>query len=364
MLFAKFFSNLIATGTAHLAFSVANRIKITNLIGIITTAISGLYTLNYVFILDNMQVAGINLLFTIAYAATLVFNKFHAPRGSKIWFFCVLMLHLVVCTNVYVTNASGFHLYYFLVPTGAFLLFELSEKKEKVGLSLISVVLFFFCENTLNENPLIVLSDELNHMLYQSVILVNMLEVILVLTIFAKEIEVNELKLTRQATTDALTGAANRHAFFEQGERIFSRSNSDIRPVSVAILDIDHFKQINDQYGHFVGDVCLKEITELLTAKCRPQDFFARLGGEEFAIILPDTTLSEANNLIEQMRLTIETHQFSADDLSFHCTASFGIASVVESKESLKDLLVHADKALYNAKSQGRNRVQLFQAVA
>ncbi|NMP31269.1 GGDEF domain-containing protein [Thalassotalea sp. M1531] len=356
---------LISLGTAFKPFSVANKVRMMNLIALITCVISGLYTLSYVFVLDNQIVASINALFTLAYALTLVFNHYQAFKGSKIWFFCVLMVHLLVCTNLYVTNESGFHLYYFLVPTGAFLLFELQEKKEKVLLSLTAVILYFYCENTINTTPLIELSDELNHLIYQSVILVNMLEVILVLTIFANEIEANELKLTRQATTDSLTGIANRHSFFEQGKALFSSAQSHQRPFTIVLLDFDYFKRINDQYGHFVGDLCLTEITKVVTSQCRKQDLFARIGGEEFAIILPDTTQQEANNIAEQLRLSIECHNIPiVGEQYFTCTASFGIASKSPHCKTMKDVLIHADKALYLAKELGRNRVQLYQESA
>lgn len=352
---------ILSIGTDNQSFSVANKARMVNLIGFITTIISGLYTLSYVFVFDNFIVATINALFTIAYMATLVFNYFKAFRGSKLWFFSILMLHILVCTNIYVTNASGFHLYFFLVPTGAFLLFELREKMEKVALSLIAVILFFYCENTLNTQPLIELSDGMNHLIYQSVILVNMLEVILVLTLFANEIETNELKLTRQATTDSLTGIANRHSFFEQGNRIFQQALDDARPVSVMIIDLDYFKRINDQYGHFAGDLCLTEVTKLISRACREQDFFARIGGEEFALILPDTTLTEANNIAEEMRFIVQDHIIPAvGKQNFSCTASFGIASREQKTEKLKDVLIHADKALYLAKELGRNRVQTY----
>ena len=357
------FQKLLSIGIAHQSFSVTNKVRMMNLIGAITTLVSGLYTLAYALVLDNAAVALINTVFTCAYMATLAFNYFQAFRGGKIWFFVTLMLHLVVCTNLYVTKASGFHLYFFLVPTGVFLLFELREKTEKVTLSLIALVLYFYCENTLNPAPLIVLSDSFNHVLYQSVILVIMLEVILVLTLFANEIEANELKLTKQATTDALTGLANRHAFFECGNNLFNSTQHMQRPLTIVLVDIDYFKQINDQYGHFVGDVCLTEVTKLLSSLCREQDMPARIGGEEFAIIMPDTTISEANNIAEQMRIAIAAlHIPVAGEQHFKCTASFGLASTQANRQSLKDTLIHADKALYLAKELGRNRVQSYQA--
>ena len=355
-------ANIYNIGTAHQPFSVANKVRITNIVVLVTVLVSALYTLTYVFAIKHPIVASINSFFTFAYAFTLFFNHFYAHRASKIWFFSVLMVHLFVCTNIYVTNASGFHLYYFLVPTGAFLLFDLSERKEKVTLSLISVALFLYCENTFNSTPLIELSEQLNSVIYQSVILVNMLEVILVLTIFANEIEANEYKLTQQAKTDALTGIANRHAFFEQASGLFLAAQKNKRPITIALLDFDYFKAINDKYGHFTGDLCLIEVSKVVSEQCRPQDTFARIGGEEFAIVMPDTTLQEANNLAEEIRLSIARQTIPVvGEKSFSCTASFGLATNNCDNKQLKDILVDADKALYQAKEYGRNRVYLYQ---
>ncbi len=356
-----FFSQLIRLGTKNLNFSSATKVRLMNIVTLITVAISLSYSFNYLFILDHILVGVINLGFTLAYGATLFINKINAHKKAKIWFFCILMIHLVVCTNIYVTNASGFHLYYFLVPTGAYLLFELNEKIEKLLLSFIAVVLFFYCENTLNQSPLIVLSNEMNHILYQSVIFFNMIEVIIVLTIFSSTIEKNEATLIKQATTDSLTGIANRHLFFEKGKTLLADAHIQNSHLSVALLDFDHFKTINDNYGHPAGDICLKEITQLIKSNLRNTDLFARIGGEEFAIILPDTSLQEANNITEKIRLLIAEKEIKLDQQQpISCTVSIGICNKNQTIDKIKTLLVNADNALYQAKVQGRNRVALF----
>jgi diguanylate cyclase (GGDEF)-like protein len=323
----------------------------------ITTVVSGLYTLNYLVIIDNALVALINLLFTLAYALTLLFSHFNATRRAKIWFFCVLMVHLMVCTNVYVTNESGFHLYFYLVPTGAFLLFDLQHKAEKIVLSLCALIGYLYCENTLNASPLIVLTPEMNHYLHQSVVIVTMIEVIVVLLIFVNEIERNEAKLELQATTDALTGILNRRSFFELGSKAVEEAQQASKVVSLLILDIDHFKQINDNNGHSAGDECLKKVCQFITSRCRIADLFARVGGEEFAILLPNTGYDEAFALAEQIRTNIANQRIEVKgNLSIACTVSIGITSSLNSDDTLQSLLESADHALYTAKSEGRNR--------
>lgn len=354
------FNTLINLGTDHQPFSIANKVKTTNVITLITMLISALYTLNYVYILHEPLVAIINTLFFIAYSITLLFNKYRAHKASKIWFFTILMIHLLVCTNVYVTNKTGFHLYFFLVPTGAFLLFELKDKFEKIVLSFIAIGLFFYCENTANLSPLISLSDEMNHLLYQSVFFFNMLEVIFVLTLFANEIEINELKLTKQATTDSLTGIYNRHYFFEQASYNLAMANKLKRPFSLLLLDFDDFKKINDSFGHHIGDLSLIESSMKIQNYCRPYDCFARVGGDEFVIALTDTTLQEAKTIAERIQNAIVNNTIlSSENQPFHCKVSIGISGKSSEDEQLKDLMIQVDKALYNAKQQGGNRVTL-----
>lgn len=357
--------DLVNLGTQNLAYTETSRAKSINLIALFTFGISLLYSLNYIFILNNLGVAVINMLFTLAYLFGLTFSYFQQFRKAKTWFFCVLMLHLVVCTNIYVTKDSGFHLYFFLVPTGAFLLFNYNEIKIKAALSLAATCLFFYCENTINTNPLITLTAEQNHMLYQSVIFINMIEVIVVMTIFSTQIDKNELKLTLQAKTDMLTGVANRRYFFEQGHLMLNQSLTNQRPFCLTLLDIDHFKKINDIHGHQAGDACLRQLSQLIGDNIREQDFFARIGGEEFVIILPETTLQEANSQIERLRILIEQTPIKVNyNEDIRCTASFGVAGVDKNNSSLKEILVSADHALYQAKHNGRNRISIFSANA
>lgn len=355
-------TSILNLGTENQIPSSANKTRLTNIICLISFLASALYTLNYLLILDQPVVAGINTLFTFAYLSIIFFNYFELQRIAKTLFFSLLMLHLVVCTNIYVTKATGFHLYFFLVPTGAFLLFELKEKYEKVLLSITATLLFFYCENTINLNPLIDLTDEMNHFLYQSVVFVNMIEVIFVLILFVNQIERNELKLFQQAKTDALTKIANRHYFFEQGQNHLKMATHLNRPYTLVLLDLDYFKQVNDKYGHHAGDECLVEVTKTITSNIRQQDLFARIGGEEFVIAMPETTAKEANNITERIRIEIEKCQISLESQhkKFNCTASFGIAALSENAKDLKSILINADKALYRAKELGRNRVQLF----
>ncbi|WP_448564334.1 GGDEF domain-containing protein [Thalassotalea ganghwensis] len=354
-------NDIVNIGSNHLPFNQANKVRITNIVALITTFISATYTSYYFFALDTITMALINTAFTLSYLGTIVLNRFELTRSAKVWFFVILMFHLVICTNLYLTKESGFHLYFFLVPTGAFLLFNIEEKREKFLLSMAAVILFFYCENTINTSPMIVLSDEINHMLFQSVIFVNMVEVVLVMTIFINQIECNEQQLSIQATTDELTKIYNRRCFFEKGEYLTNLANRGKRPLSVVLIDFDYFKSINDKYGHFAGDICLKEICKVIKGHCRSNDVFARLGGEEFVLALPETTLTEAEKIADRIRQSIAEHVITIKgDIPIKCTASIGISSNEQHQDDIQKLLGQADAALYKAKEEGRNRVKLF----
>ncbi|MGL1958065.1 MAG: GGDEF domain-containing protein [Colwellia sp.] len=349
---------LINLGTQHQPFKVVSRIKTTNIVALFTILISAIYTVNYIFVLSEPLVAFINSLFTLAYALTLTFNHFNAHKASKVWFFSILMLHLVVCTNIYVTNKTGFHLYFFLVPTGAFLLFELNEKFEKITLSIIATLLFFYCENTVNLTPLIELDNRMNHLIYQSVFFFNMIEVIFVLTIFANQMKINELKLTKQATTDSLTNIYNRHHFFELGKTALAMANEMKRPFSIILLDLDHFKNINDSYGQRTGNLALIEISKNIKQLCREPDYFARIGGDEFVIALPDTTQQEANIIAERILDSVKNCSLTTtDNINFSCSISIGVSSRSKNHDQLESLMIQAEKALCLAKKQGKGRI-------
>jgi len=158
------------------------------------------------------------------------------------------------------------------------------------------------------------------------------------------------------ARTDELTGLNNRRAFFELGERLFPH-NRRARPMAVIMFDIDHFKQVNDTYGHAIGDQLLHSVGEALRPLVRPNDVLGRLGGEEFAVILADTTLEQAVATAERLRTVIEAVQVAEGDRAIRCTASFGVAACNCATCNLDAVLSEADDALFRAKHRGRNRV-------
>jgi diguanylate cyclase (GGDEF)-like protein len=172
----------------------------------------------------------------------------------------------------------------------------------------------------------------------------------------AKRIEVH----MAEARTDALAGVANRRALDEELARRYAAWQRQGTPLSLTILDIDHFKQFNDTHGHQAGDEVLRGIGGVLTASARDMDFVARYGGEEFALVLPGTRLGEAKLAAERIRHAVAEAEFTFAGKKLSVTVSAGLAELCEG-ETLASLLRNADTALYAAKSNGRNRSYYFE---
>ena len=167
------------------------------------------------------------------------------------------------------------------------------------------------------------------------------------------EIEKRNRDLEVLASRDMLTGLFNRRALFEQFREYWQKASSNHQRLACIMLDIDHFKSINDLFGHPVGDKVLKEVAEILLTCARKQDIVGRYGGEEFCVVMPGATLIEAEAAAESIRKSIESKKWSHRAI----TASFGVSSIEMGATQVEGILDQADKALYVAKERGRNRV-------
>ncbi|GMQ92106.1 MAG: diguanylate cyclase [Gammaproteobacteria bacterium] len=173
-----------------------------------------------------------------------------------------------------------------------------------------------------------------------------------------RELEESRIFLSEQATTDPLTGLKNRRAFFEAGKEHLSRCIRYKTDLSIILLDIDHFKKVNDTYGHQSGDDILLGFSDLLTRMTRLGDTVARIGGEEFTILLPDTNRLGTAVMAERIRIKIEEMEFITSGQFVKITTSIGISAYQsETVDTIDELLQIADKRLYLAKDTGRNRI-------
>lgn len=165
-----------------------------------------------------------------------------------------------------------------------------------------------------------------------------------------------QIELRQIATTDSLTGALTRRAFEVEVTREYRRNRRYQRDLSVIAVDVDHFKKINDNYGHAAGDLVLKNVVSQIKQGLRDVDFLGRLGGEEFVVGLPETALDGAAIAAERLRETIAGMAIISNGDRISVTASFGIAGLSRADSDWKEMLGRADVALYRAKEEGRNR--------
>ncbi|SFJ23854.1 diguanylate cyclase (GGDEF) domain-containing protein [Desulfomicrobium apsheronum] len=167
-----------------------------------------------------------------------------------------------------------------------------------------------------------------------------------------------EEKLKLLAATDELTGLWNRRCFMDRAESEIAQAARLRRPLCLALMDADNFKHINDTYGHAAGDAALKYLADALRSRLRVSDTIGRIGGEEFAILLPDTSLETARTVLGQIRTVIEGGHFVHGDKELAFTVSIGVTAMPESRVSVDELLSVADAACYRAKTLGRNRIE------
>lgn len=160
----------------------------------------------------------------------------------------------------------------------------------------------------------------------------------------------------RQAMTDPLTAIGNRRWLTKEAERAFALMRRSGAPLSAVTFDIDHFKSLNDRHGHDAGDAVLREVAASVRGQLRSYDLFARTGGEEFCIVLPNTGLAQAGAIAERLRAHLHNLRRANDDHS-EVTASFGVACATPATVTLSQVLSQADVALYQAKNGGRDRV-------
>jgi diguanylate cyclase (GGDEF)-like protein len=189
--------------------------------------------------------------------------------------------------------------------------------------------------------------------------IVLLLLVLASIALWTYKIKRSQLRFMKLARRDGLTGIYNRQHFVNEAELQLQYCRKSVRNACLVLIDLDHFKVINDTHGHAVGDRVLRRAVEACKAHLRSTDIFGRLGGEEFGILLPECSLEQVIARAEQVRVAIATAAAGEDAPGVPISASFGVSSSVHSGYELRDLLMHADEALYRAKREGRNRVSV-----
>ncbi|MGX5914002.1 GGDEF domain-containing protein [Aliidiomarina sp. Khilg15.8] len=281
-------------------------------------------------------------------AAGVAWSYFHRTRNIKVtaWFM-IISLIAVLLSFIHVAEGGNYSLMWVtIMPPLVFFLLG-----SRVG-AWVSAVLFAYIIGYLY-----IKLPTFEPTAFSLGALLNVIEVLVALWFIFRHYERSRAsafeELERLSNTDKLTGLYNRLRLDELLSEQLALSQRSGSPFSVVLCDIDHFKKINDDYGHLVGDEVLIELSTLLQQHTRATDYVGRWGGEEFLIICPATTVEGAQKLIESLRLAVADLRFSQD---LTLTMSFGIAAA-HSPGTIASILKTADTALYEAKRQGRNRV-------
>lgn len=174
------------------------------------------------------------------------------------------------------------------------------------------------------------------------------------------QLVIDELELRLQANTDSLTGAMSRRSFATEAAREIALAQRDGTDLSCALIDIDHFKSINDNYGHSVGDLVLQRVVATCKSELRAPDYMGRLGGEEFAVMLPGASRDLALEVAERIRKAVAAMVIDVSAGKIDVTVSIGLAARTAVENSIELLLESADIAVYKAKSGGRNQTVCF----
>lgn len=187
--------------------------------------------------------------------------------------------------------------------------------------------------------------------------------ILVFIILFLRQLKVRS-KLLLLAETDSLTGLLNRTSLFQKGAELVRISSQNQQPLSVLLFDIDNFKQINDEFGHHIGDLVLNKIAELVSETMRYRDVFARLGGEEFVAILPNTDIDKAKAIAVRVIEKITQYRFDAQGVDYHITISIGVANLKDTNAVFDDIIHVADLAMYQAKSQGQNQMVSYESIS
>ncbi len=187
--------------------------------------------------------------------------------------------------------------------------------------------------------------------------------ILLFVLLFLRQLKVRK-KLLLLSRTDSLTGLINRATLFKKGEELVQTSSQHKLELSVLLFDIDYFKLINDEFGHYVGDLTLKKVAQLINETMRARDVFSRLGGEEFVVILPSTDLAQAKAIAVRVMEKITQYNFSDLGINRAVTLSIGVANIKDAEAEFNDILNAADLAMYKAKAQGRNQMVSYESIA
>jgi diguanylate cyclase len=335
-------------------FNWEYRRKILIMIAAISATISFTYSLVLFLLFRNPVSAAFDSVFFLM-SLTCLFIIFKGKYLlATYWIAIVIISQITAGVILFIGRDGGFQYYLLTIPGVAYLLFDHGKKYPPIFLSVIGFMMFIACETVFIPG----LRLDIPEAGYRIMYLVNTFLVCAGIFIIIQFYSSEQRKLV---IFDYLTGLYNRRYIMMQAGFLLSLCKRNNHAISFIMADIDHFKSVNDSYGHQAGDHVLKQVAELLVRNVRECDLVARYGGEEFLLVLPELDSVKATALAERIRSTIAESRFEYDGNTVSITVSLGISTDQTSPDTTIDRLIsQSDSALYEAKRGGRNRVTCF----
>ncbi|RZL04012.1 MAG: GGDEF domain-containing protein [Rubrivivax sp.] len=305
--------------------------------------------------LDATTMAWVNLgsvtLFTVSYGCL----KMRRNMLAAILIVSEVLIHAALAVRS-IGWDSGFH-YYLLVMVPVVVISSMRQRSSKYLLSGLVFVLYVALDLTMHRlRPLHELSAEVLSTLRAFNLAATFALLFYLSNLYMKLVSKAEKQLRLLATTDPLTQLLNRRSFLEVADYELTQRKRHLAPLAFVLADIDHFKSINDQHGHAVGDAVLKSVSLVLSQAVREQDSVARWGGEEFLILMPNATLQAATMVAERLREKVSDIEVNVDSVCIRVSMTFGVSSH-RLEEPVDGPVNRADSALYQGKARGRNQV-------
>ena len=278
---------------------------------------------------------------------------------SKSYAIASSLIIVLIQNNFVFTPSVGFR--FMLIPllVVQFLISDISDSKQKrttYFYGLLIVVIFFISDLNFVSNPIIEIDSVMHAIFFNLSMVSSFIALFFMLYIYSMQLSIKEKALSYYADYDALTDIYNRGYFNRYGEQWFPQYKNRALKLATIIFDIDDFKIINDTYGHPVGDEVLVELTKSIKKELPQNAIFSRYGGEEFAVLVRDTSLKEAYDISENIRKVVERIRVKHHDHLISCTVSVGLAIASDYHTSFDDVVRDADRALYQSKRKGKNK--------
>lgn len=335
--------------------SEQNRIRnILFLASVISSVVT--FGIMVVFILLKLRTGFLISLIVIPfYLTAIILSKKIKQRVAANYLILSFITHISVTSLFIFPREYGFHYCLLVVSTLIWVIFR-RKQIEKPIYTAISLIVFFLVEYTDLFPPLITSFNHHRLFHFFSIMSFNV-SIIIGMRFYVHYLEHDTRKLSTLACTDGLTGLENKRFFDQTGEFDFDTMQRAGKNMSVLMIDLDHFKAINDNYGHDAGDIVLREVGKLLKSSFRSADRVCRFGGEEFIVLLKGTGPQDSMRIAEEFRQKIANLDFP-EYKDLRLTASIGISHMLEKDTCLREMTLRADKALYYAKGAGRNCVK------